>query len=79
MGTGPNGLVTDFYLGFVIKAGRAAAVAVQTSAFSEPIRLIFTSPPGQGWIIKHVLGDANVGQAVLPTVHAPLANRSQGR
>jgi len=41
---GPNGPVTDFYLGFVIKAGRAAPVDVQTSASSHPIRLIFTSP-----------------------------------
>jgi len=42
--TGPNGPVTDFYLGFFIDAGRAAPVDVQTSASSHPIRLIFTSP-----------------------------------
>jgi hypothetical protein len=42
--SGPNGQVTDFYLGFSIEAGRAAPVDVQTSASSRPIRLIFASP-----------------------------------
>jgi hypothetical protein len=41
---GPNGPVTDFYLGFVIEAGRAAPVDVRAAASSHPIRLIFTSP-----------------------------------
>jgi hypothetical protein len=39
---GPNGPVTDFYLGFSIAAGRKAPVEVQTSSISR--RVIFTSP-----------------------------------
>jgi hypothetical protein len=42
--SGPNGLVTDFNLGFSIEAGRMAPVEVQTSPTSRPIRVIFTSP-----------------------------------
>jgi hypothetical protein len=45
---GPNGMVTDFYLGFSIEAGRRAPVEVRTSASSRPIRLIFTSPHRNG-------------------------------
>lgn len=41
---GPNGEVTDFYLGYSIKTGRAARVEVQPSAMPHPIRLIFTCP-----------------------------------
>lgn len=41
---GPNGSFTDFYLGFIIGAGRAAPVDIQKAASSHPIRLIFTSP-----------------------------------
>jgi hypothetical protein len=39
---GPNGQVTDFYLGFSIEAGRAAPVEVWPSAMPRPIRVIFT-------------------------------------
>jgi hypothetical protein len=38
---GPNGMVTDFRLGFVIGAGHVAAVDVQASASSNPVRVIF--------------------------------------
>lgn len=38
---GPNGLVTDFYLGFFIHRGRTAPVEVQPSASSRPIWLTF--------------------------------------
>ncbi len=37
-----NGLVTDFYLGFSIEAGRMAPVEVRTSSSARPIRPIFT-------------------------------------
>jgi hypothetical protein len=40
---GPNGQVTDFYLGFFIQRGRTAPVEVRTSASSRPIWLIFGS------------------------------------
>jgi len=40
--TGPNGRVTDFYLGFSIKAGRAAPVDIWTRASGRPIRVTFT-------------------------------------
>jgi hypothetical protein len=39
---GPNGPVTDFYLGFSIKAGRAAPVDISTRASVPPIRVFFT-------------------------------------
>ena len=39
---GPNGQVTDFYLGFSIEAGRMAPVEVRTSSSARPIRPIFT-------------------------------------
>lgn len=42
---GPNGPVTDFYLGFSIKAGRAAPVDISTRASVLPIRVIFTGRP----------------------------------
>ena len=42
--TGPNGRVTDFYLGFSIESGRAASVDVQASVSSRPVQLIFTIP-----------------------------------
>jgi len=41
---GPNGPVTDFYLGFSIEAGRMVPVEVRTSSSTRPIRLTFTSP-----------------------------------
>jgi hypothetical protein len=41
---GPNGQVTDFYLGFSIETGRAAPVVVRSSAVPRPIRVIFTCP-----------------------------------
>ncbi len=44
---GPNGRVTDFYLGFSIEAGRAAPVNIWTPASSRPIRVTFTCP-GRG-------------------------------
>lgn len=40
---GPNGQVTDFYLGFLIQRGRTAPVEVRPSASSRPIWLIFAS------------------------------------
>jgi len=43
---GPNGQLTDFYLGFSIKAGQAAPVVVRSSAAPRPIRVIFTCPVG---------------------------------
>jgi hypothetical protein len=39
--SGPNGGVTDFYLGFHIKAGRSAAVDIWPSPSARPIRVIF--------------------------------------
>ncbi len=44
---GPNGQVTDFYLGFSIVAGRSAPVEVWPSASARPIRVTFTCP-GRG-------------------------------
>lgn len=44
---GPNGDMTDFYLGFVIQAGRSAEVTVWTTSARPPVRLIF-SCPGRG-------------------------------
>lgn len=44
---GPNGQVTDFYLGFSIEAGRAALVDIWPSASPHPIQVIFTCP-GRG-------------------------------
>jgi hypothetical protein len=44
---GPNGQVTDFYLGFSMQAGRAAPVEIWSSAIPRPIRVIFTCP-GRG-------------------------------
>lgn len=41
---GPNGQVTDFYLGYSIETGRAARVEVQPSAMPHPILVIFTCP-----------------------------------
>lgn len=41
---GPNGQVTDFYLGFSIQAGHAAVVDIWTSASGRPIRVTFTCP-----------------------------------
>lgn len=41
---GLNGAVTDFYLGFFIKPGRAAPVDVRSPAMPHPIRVIFTCP-----------------------------------
>jgi hypothetical protein len=41
---GPNGQVTDFYLGFSIQARRAAVVEVWPSASSHPIWVTFTCP-----------------------------------
>lgn len=42
--SGPNGQVTEFYLGYSIKTGRAAPVEVQSSAIPQPIETIFTCP-----------------------------------
>ena len=42
--SGPNGSVTDFYVGFSIAGRRAAPVEIRSSASSRPIRLIFASP-----------------------------------
>jgi hypothetical protein len=41
---GPNGQVTDFYLGYSIETGRAALVEVHPSAMPHPIQVIFTCP-----------------------------------
>jgi len=41
---GPNGPVTDFYLGFVFKAARPARVNIWTGTSARPIRVIFTYP-----------------------------------
>lgn len=41
---GPNGQVTDYYLGYSIETGRAARAEVQPSAMPRPIRVIFTCP-----------------------------------
>ena len=41
---GPNGQVTDFYLGYSIETGRAALVEVHPSAMPHPIKVIFTCP-----------------------------------
>jgi hypothetical protein len=41
---GINGAVTDFYLGFSIKPGRAAPVDVRSPAIPHSIRVIFTCP-----------------------------------
>jgi hypothetical protein len=42
--TGPNGQLTDFYLGYSIETGRAARVEIRPSATPHPIRVIFTCP-----------------------------------
>jgi hypothetical protein len=42
--SGPNGQVTEFYLGYSIETGRAAPVEVQPSAIPHPIGMIFTCP-----------------------------------
>jgi hypothetical protein len=42
--SGPNGQVTEFYLGYSIETGRAAPVEVQPSAIAHPIGMIFTCP-----------------------------------
>jgi hypothetical protein len=44
---GPNGRVTDFYLGFSIDVARAVPVEVWTSASRQPLWLTFTAP-GRG-------------------------------
>lgn len=44
---GPNGHVTDFYLGFVIKAGRSALADIWTPSSSRASRVVFTCP-GRG-------------------------------
>jgi hypothetical protein len=41
---GPNGAVTDFYLGFATEPGWAAPVDVSSPGMPRPIRLIFTCP-----------------------------------
>ena len=41
---GPNGHVTDFYLGFVFNAARPAMVDIWTRASARPIRVTFTYP-----------------------------------
>jgi hypothetical protein len=41
---GPNGQVTDFYLGYSIEPGRAALVELRPSAMPHPIQVIFTCP-----------------------------------
>jgi hypothetical protein len=41
---GPNGQVTDFYLGYAIKAGQAAAVDIWTRPSARPIQVIITCP-----------------------------------
>jgi hypothetical protein len=41
---GPNGPVTDFYLGFLFKAARSAPVDIWTGTSVRPIRVIFTYP-----------------------------------
>jgi hypothetical protein len=41
---GPNGHVTDFYLGFSIEAGHAAPVEVWPSGAPRPIWVTFTCP-----------------------------------
>jgi hypothetical protein len=41
---GPNGRVTDFYLGFFITAGRSAPVDIWLPRAGRPIRVIFTCP-----------------------------------
>ncbi|MGN6794721.1 MAG: hypothetical protein ACTHJW_20235 [Streptosporangiaceae bacterium] len=43
---GPNGQVTDFYLGYMFKATRPAMVDIRTRAATRPIRVIFTYPGG---------------------------------
>src|SRR6266567_1163947 len=43
-GAGPNGQLTDFYLGFVFKASRPAMVDIWTRASARPMRVIFTYP-----------------------------------
>jgi hypothetical protein len=41
---GPNGFVTDFYLGYAIKSGRAAPVDIWTRPPARPIQVIFICP-----------------------------------
>jgi hypothetical protein len=42
--TGPNGPVTDFYLGYAIKANRTARVDIWDRPSQRPIQVIFTCP-----------------------------------
>jgi len=39
---GDNGRVSDYYLGFIIKRGSEAPVAVRTATAARPVRVIFT-------------------------------------
>jgi len=41
---GPNGPVTDFYLGYAIKSGRTAKVDIWTRPAARPRQVIFTCP-----------------------------------
>ena len=41
---GPNGAVTDFYLGYAIKSGRTARVNIWARPSARPIQLTFTCP-----------------------------------
>ena len=41
---GPNGSVTDFYLGYAIKSGRTAQVDIWTRPAARPRQVIFTCP-----------------------------------
>jgi hypothetical protein len=43
---GPNGLVTDFLLGFSIDPGRTARVEIWTSASPRPVWITFAAPAG---------------------------------
>jgi hypothetical protein len=41
---GPNGPVTDFYLGYAIRSGRTARVDIWTRSSARPIQVIFACP-----------------------------------
>lgn len=41
---GPNGPVTDFYLGYAIRAGQTARVDIWTRLTARPIQVTFTCP-----------------------------------